>query len=299
MPDRKYDILLTLSTHRSQTAVNRFLESLHHLGGENVLPIIVAPEEGELREIRSRYPATPAVYIQSDINSLHFGRAWGFVWAVNNGISARYLCSCDDDLAWNTDANLITTRLDQASQEIGFSMMGFASTHPIFAQNYDRVHDDFLVGFDWLDGNCIFTHWNDNLQYGVLDATTHTPLVFFVEIEYSYRMRLMTGRPIIFDNRGLSYDHLFRRDPHINAERATFSMPGIIAGNEFWRTKFGIDGVDFQGRPGMANVIRQRIFNEANRENFSHHLLFDGEWNNWKLIYQKYLSRTKVIDANI
>ncbi len=94
-----YDLILTLSTYKSVHVARHFLDTLHYLG-ENVLAILVGSIEDELRELAAGSVSIPAVFIQSDINSLHFGRAWGFAWAVNNGLDARYLVSCDDDLEW-------------------------------------------------------------------------------------------------------------------------------------------------------------------------------------------------------
>jgi hypothetical protein len=59
-----YDVLLTLSTHHSNSAAIRFLNSLHYLGdGDRVLPILVAPEAQELADIANACPSVPAVYI--------------------------------------------------------------------------------------------------------------------------------------------------------------------------------------------------------------------------------------------
>ena len=159
-----YDLILTLSTYKSIHVARKFLDTLHYLKGD-VLAILVGAIGDELRELADGSQSIPAVFIQSDINSLHFGRAWGFAWAVNNGLEARYLISCDDDLEWIPMSENILPRLDQAEEEIGWSLMGFQSTHPIFPVSYEYVYDEFLVEHDWLDGNCIFSKWNDNLEY--------------------------------------------------------------------------------------------------------------------------------------
>ncbi len=298
-----YDLILTLSTYKSVHITRSFLDTLHYLG-ENVLAVLVGPIEDELRELAEGSQSIPAVFIQSDINSLHFGRAWGFAWAVNNGLKARYLASCDDDLEWIPMSEKILPRLDQAEEEIGWCLMGFQSTHPTFPNPYQYVYDEFLVDYGWLDGNCIFSKWDDNLEYGVIDSTVEAPQVFYIEIEYAHRMRFLTERPIIFDlSSDAYYRHLFRTDPAINAERGKNAISGMGAGNHFWQRKFGIEALDFErsgGKypEGIHEWIYETTIQKQYQEDFKKHMLFDGLWNDWVAIYDRFVGATKVIYDN-
>ena len=298
-----YDLILTLSTYKSVHITRRFLDTLHYLG-ENVLAIIVGPIDDELRELADGSQSIPAIFIQSDINSLHFGRAWGFAWAVNNGLESRYLVSCDDDLEWIPESKTILPRLDQAEGEIGWCLMGFQSTHPAFPTAYQYTSDGFLVDYGWLDGNCIFSKWEDNLEFGVIDATIEAPQVYYVEVEYAHRMRFLTGRPAIFDKGADAYyHHLFRSDPVINAERAINLLPGMGAGNNFWQRKFGLDALNFDGDTsqypeGIHKWLYETTAQEQYREDFKKHMLFDGMWNDWVAIYDRFVGSTKVIHDN-
>lgn len=293
IPPKSYDIVFTLSTYKSTNVAVNFMRSLKNFSGE-VLPILVAPRVEDITSIHSIVPEIPAIYIKSDVNSLHFSRAWGFVWAVNNGVIGRYLCSCDDDIYFHPSANKIIERLDKAKENPGFSLMAFSSNHPAwsFGSSYDL--DKMKVGVEWVDGNCIFSNWDDNLKYGVIDATTSTPLLYYVELEYSHRMRFLTKKPIVFDQSDVFYNHVFRSDPDLNSARDSVSGNALSEGSNFWRTKFGLN-YDLTASTG----IHEQIYNQTTRPEFSNNydknVMFGGCKNDWEDIYNRYSSGCKVV----
>lgn len=298
MNTTSYDIVFTLSTYKScQIAIN-FLRSLKFLQA-NVLPILVSPIENDLEYIYSQTIDIPVVYILSDFNSLHMGRAWGFVWAFNNNIRGRYLASCDDDIEFYEPAKDILSRLDQADQQIGFSLMAFRSTHPQWDAGMTHIHDEIKVGLNWLDGNCIFSKWQDNVDFGVIDALPEVPMCYFVELEYSHRMRFLTGRPLVYDVRNVYYQHIFRADPQINAQRALNSDRGLVSGNQFWVRKFGLQMMDINSTPGIhEHLYKLTTTSPGAVARYTKHLLFDGEWNDWEKIYAGYVHQTRVVHNN-
>jgi hypothetical protein len=292
-----YDLVLTASTYKSTHLALKFLNTVHLLG-ENNLVIMVSPNRNELETISQNSNYKKVVYIQSDINSLHFGRAWGFVWAHMNDAKGRYLVSCDDDLSWRQESTEIVSRLDKAKAEIGFSLMGFSSTHPVFPTVYDyATPEKVIVGYKWLDGNCIFSEWENNVQFGVLDSSLDAPLSFFVELEYSHRMRFLTGKPIVLDcHQSYYYEHNFRRDPTINKLRGEFTIAALSAGNHYWNKKFGIPVIDITTTPDSHNWLYTQTAKEIYRETFKKHLCFDGmSAPNWEEIYKRYSTKTKVV----
>lgn len=292
--DTKFDFVLTASTYKSNQLAENLLRSLKYFAPAKILPIFVSPIESDLKAIANANPTIPAVYILSTINSLHFGRAWGFVWAVHNKIKSKYLITADDDIEFFPPAKDILARLNWANKEIGFSLMGFSSNHPAWASGYSRVVDCVSVGVEWLDGNCIFSNWKDNLEYGVIDGTIDVPQLYYVELEYSHRMRYLIQKPILFDKKAVYYKHVFRADPAINDLRSSNTGGGIQSGGDFWRKKFGLT-FNISSEPGIHERIYQETTQEPYSENYKKFLLFGGAWNNWRSIYNDYSDKCRVI----
>ena len=158
--------------------------------------------------------------------------------------------------------------LDKAKEETNFCLMGFCSTHPLFPFTPQRITPDKLfVGINWLDGNCIFSQWQDNIDYGVLDASLDAPLAYFVELEYAHRMRYLTSRPIVLDgSKDFFYEHVFRRDKNINKIRSEFSTKALESGNYYWNKKFGYteDSTHCGGCYCATNERLVHIFKDLN-----------------------------------
>ncbi len=273
----KYDILFTASTYRSVQNAIRFANSIKYIDG-NHLCIISGYLEEDTKEIAKE---TDAITFVSKINSLYLGRAWGFVWAINSGVEFKYLCSCDDDLEFTENSSDIVAELDKAS-EYGFSVLAFQNFHHEYLHKH--IEGKFYTHPPWINGDCMYSHAKDNMKFGLPDCSLDTPVMYYSEAEYQQRMQVMTGKPIIVPSIQDKYIHHFRTDPVIAALRAETFMHGHVAGLEVWKKKHGHT---------MTKCSWKQLdeaFIAVEKSKNIEHIMFDGQTNNWKEIYNS-LSR--------
>lgn len=288
-----YDIIFGISTYRSNDLINRFLASTHNLLGKNLF-VVISPIEQDMLNAFYDNPSNDVVFMTSKINNHVLGRSWPFVWAVNNGISAKYYCECDDDLEWTKESGKIFGKLEKGWKELPYAMFGFDSTHPYGYKDFERMQGKLKVGVPWLDGNCIFTRWQDNLECGVMDSLPTAPLAFFVETEYAHRLRYLTNRPIVMDTETTYYIHHFRDNPNLFTQRKKTFTKAVEDGRRFWKEKFGLD-VEFKG--DVHKTLYQKETAPECKDGFRKHLLFDGLFTDWKAIYTKFAPNFTVLES--
>ncbi|MFN3307176.1 MAG: class I SAM-dependent methyltransferase, partial [Candidatus Kapaibacteriota bacterium] len=149
----------------------------------------------------------------------------------------------------------------------------------------------------YLDGNCLFTQFSDNLLYGVMDAPFESPSVFYTEIEYMHRFKFFTRRPAVVDCDREFYLHHFRNDPNVQNIRNERYHRREKAGRNFWFQKFGIADVVFDSDE-VANELYEKTIMPEISNKFKQHLIFGGLWNNWKDIYDRYSKYFQVFGEN-
>ena len=268
----KYDILFTASTYKSAQNAIRFANSIEHIDGNN-LCIITGSLKEDINEISKE---TDAITFISDVNSLYLSRAWGFVWAINNDIEFKYLCSCDDDLEFIERSDDIVAFLHKAS-EYGFSVLAFQS--PYHAYSGTELDSGYYLNAPWLNGDCMYSQIEDNIKFGLPDCFLHTPVMYYSEVEYQQRMQVMTGRPIVVPQEKNKYIHHFRTDPVISALRSKLFHEGSKAGTEIWEKKHG-----FAMKEWKLDIIPKAYAAVEKSKNIEH-IMFGGQTNNWQEIY--------------
>lgn len=283
-----YDILFGLSTYKSANLAIRMLKSLHKVKGQH-LAVVVSPLEEDVIKLKNALEEfeIDVLIFKSNIDNQCLGRAWGFVWAVNNGITARYYCSCDDDLEFTEQSYDMLDRLDSTYSTHGFSMMAFDSNHPYKYPYFEEMHGYLKFNPTFIDGNCMFTRFYDNLLYGVMDAPLESPSVFYTEVEYLHRLMYFTKKPAIVDFEKEFYLHHIRTDANVQVYRQQRYKEREKAGRYFWFLKFGISIEDFPDEFMYPTLYKQVIQNNL-VENFKKHLIFKNEWNHWEKIYSMF-----------
>ena len=286
-----YDILFTASTYKSTMSAIRFANSIKHIDG-NHLCILTGPIREEVEEIAKE---TDAICFVSKTDSLYLGRAWGFVWALNNGINAEYMCSCDDDIEFTNNSKDILTLLNKAS-EYGFSVAVLCNEAHDYADDKrflgKTIEGDFVLNLSWVNGDCMFTHWQDNLYYGLPDTVLSSPISYYTEIEYQHRMRAMTNKPLLAVKDKDKYLHHFRTEDTATI-RAEQAGTGHVAGLRLWKLKYDLDitSIDKTVLTNAFNVIK-------NEPVVAKHLMFEESagWD-WGAIYNSLKDNYEVIDG--
>lgn len=270
------DILFTAAAYKSAQHAIEFANSIGFVG-ENNYCVLATPIRSEIQEIVDGIKDCRNIAVlYSHIDNLYFCRAIGFLFALKRRMKFRYYCSCDDDIEFTENSRKILGILDKTE----FSVMTFCNVKR-------RINGELVYGPAWINGDSMFSHFSENLQYGLPDSLPNEPVTFFTEVEYQHRMRWLTGRPIVVDRRAHYYKHNSRNenDP-ITKIRDENSSHKMNAGNRFWKEKYGID-VNFSGG-GNHEAVYNRTMNHKNEEKMKSHLIFDGMWNNWDEIIAEY-----------
>lgn len=294
----QYDILFCASTFRTSKYAISFLKSLKNIKGKHLAVITTPIFEDVIQIVQElkNFP-TDVIIFKTDVDNQCLARAWGFVWAVNNGITARYYCSCDDDIEFNQKSKDILDKLDEISMLYNFSMLAFDSTHPYKYPYFEKQIENLRFNPPFIDGNCIFTHFEDNLNFGVMDAPLEEPAVFYTEIEYMHRLKYFTKKPVIVNIEKEFYVHNYNTFPEKNKIRSERYQKREQAGRKFWFQKFGITVPEFNS-DYVANEIFEEIINKNLTNKFKQHLIFKGEWNNWNKIYEDFSKFFQICGEN-
>lgn len=290
-----YDIVFSASTYKSFDCAIRFMESFKYMQGHNLL-ILTTPDVNEAKALMYKADASNVdiMIFHTDIDNFIMGRAYGFVWCITHDICGRYFCSCDDDLEWTDRSVDILDHLDMSYMITQFSMMAFDSTHPMHYRNhpYKQEINGIRIDIPWVDGNCIFTPYDFNEQFGLQDCLPEHPFSFFVETEYAHRFRFLSGKPVVVDIERQYYIHHFRNDRQRLSERLSKFKEGVSSGEEFWRRKFGLK-VRFEG--DIHRVLYGLETSPEYAKGFQQHLMFGGLWNDWDAIYAKYKDKYRQV----
>lgn len=276
-----YDILFTASVYKSARNALRFAQSIKHVEGNHIC-VLVTPLREDADRLVEGLAGTISLgcrvlVFHSAVDNLYQGRGWGFVWAVANGVSAKYLCSGDDDIEFTEFSHDIVERLDATE----FSVMTFRGNAHGYRKNIGETEHGITTDLTWLNGDTMFTHFEDNLQYGVADALPGYPVSYFTEIEYQQRMSYLTGRWLAVDTRRIVfYIHHFRLDEEMNRVRGEHAILGMSAGKNLWKEKYGIE-LDHTSID--CEKLYKRVITMP--EKMKSHFIFYGLWNDWDAIY--------------
>jgi hypothetical protein len=241
---------------------------------------VAAPRREDLEAIRSS--TDRGILLQTARNHAYFNRAVGFIWAVHEGLEARFYCNLDDDIEFTEGSRDLLEYLDQDD----WSLKVFSNKY----QGYNQRINPYKI-----DGNCMFVHWQDVLDYGVPDAYPDEVMSFHIENEYSYRLRLLTGRPTIAENEREFYLHHFRTEPHRQKQRGElFGTRGEYGAGYFWAKKYGVEDFNTYEEGIYARLVDVMARKPDAMRN---HLLFDGLGNDWKTIWDSIQAEVKPFDG--
>lgn len=280
-----YDILFTASTYKSSQNALRLIKSIRQIEGNHICTV-VTPLQEDIGELVAGLNAMGDVgcrtlIFHSTVNHLYQSRGWGFVWTVVNNIQPCYLCSCDDDIEFTENSNDIVRRLNINK----YSIMAFSSSAHGYRFTIGDIQgkDNVTTDIGWINGDAMFTHFEDNLRYGVPDALLTYPVSYFTEIEYQHRMAFLTGGWTKVDARKTFYLHHFRDNSNLNALRGQHAITGMSVGKQLWKEKYGID-------LGSGHTFDcQALFQQVSTmpEKMKSHFIFHGLWNDWNAIYER------------
>jgi hypothetical protein len=265
------DILLTASCYKSARSAERMINSLKYLES-NIILIITAPLDEDIDYLR-KLTSDNVILFKTTWNNMYSCRNWGFIWAINNGILPTYYCSCDDDIEFIEDSKEMLDRL--CANE--FSVMSFHNG----AQNYP-CYGGLDIGtcrvLRWLNGDCMFTSLDDNINYGLPDCLLDGEDVpYHIESEYQQRLCVLTGKPILADIDKMFYIHHWIDDEEKTNMRSHNSALRVKSGFQFFKAKYfrhpkEETSDDFHGR------LRKHIADnpkEAYR-NFLYRIVWEG-----------------------
>lgn len=293
----KYDMSLGVSTYRATGPCFRFIQSLPWLTGRKAV-FISGPNVNELKfllESTEKQDNTDIFFIHTDINHLPFSRALGSLVLLQQGLETEYYISCDDDLEFIPESGEILSNLREAPP---FALCAFNSSHPMHYPEYDYVSGFWKIGIPWIDGNFIVSKWEDNLKFGFQDSLPEYPLSFYTETEYGWRMKYFTGNDLICNFSEQFYLHHFRNSPLQNMIRKDKFSQGVTSGEMFFQRKFGVYG--HFNHSTVHKELWARILPDlesGNEWKIKRHMMYDGLWNDWKAILNKYEGSFRLVGA--
>jgi len=286
-----FDILFSASCYNSASNAERMVRTLPFLNCKTLF-IVTSPRQEDLNYLKSKnFPNL--ILFKSDLKNMYMCRNWGFIWAVRSQITSKYYCSCDDDIEFTENSRDILSRLDNND----FSVMTFNNTVQIYnAWNSGLQGTCRMVS--WINGDSMFTHWIDNLKYGLPDCLPDSdPLPICSETEYGQRLYALSGKPILADiERNDFYIHHFRDSSSKIELRDNRIVARINSGVDFFSTKYpgifphpriDINSYDVHG--ALLRHIR------AHPEQSKCHLLYNGLWNDFGKIYEQYKDHFNLI----
>jgi len=270
------DLLLCVATYRSSKFATQMIESLHHIDGNVLCFITGAKEDTELHDIPTDHDNV--IIAQSDRNCAAFNQAWGLVWAINNNINPRYVCFIDDDVEFTKNSENIIRVVESAEP---FSLVSLGNSACLYKKGQTNV--------SWVDDCGMFVKFEDCVNCGVRDSQPEASWIFYTGIEYQHRLRYLTGKSTvaIYDN--VYYKHHQRIDNNHQKIRSENEPEAFHYASRFWKDKFGIDmKIDPIGNANLWYKLRELCISPEYNRNFKKHLVFDGEWVDWKKIYNSY-----------
>lgn len=277
---KNYDVLLCTATYDFPGCAIRMLRSMDKLGGE-CLAVISGCKRGDLEAIAKQEYPCDVVLMKAPYNSSYLCRAWGFIWAVHEGIRADFMFSADDDLEFTDGSADMLSELRELRVDPGFSVAGFVGKG---SEQADHIKVRYHLDPIFMDGNLNITQWEDNLDYGLPDSLPNEAMSYFTEVEYQHRMRVLTGRPTLLCGGKHHYIHHFRNDPVRTKARTNSCSRGMYAGCQLWKEKYRLDGLNIS--MDVRECVRIFEFVKDKKDEMKRHLLFGGLWNDWNAIYE-------------
>lgn len=283
------DLLLCVPTYRSAHAAIRMIESLHYIDA-NILCFITGVDVQPIADYLQGKDV-PVILAQSNRNCTAFNQAWGFVWAMNNGLKAEYVCFIDDDVEFTENSRDIVQTIKAAEP---FSVLSLASS--VLTPTGLHARDNgVLVDIHCLDECGIFVSFENCRQYGVRDSQPQATWIFYTGVEYLHRLRYLTGVLSVADVSRVHYLHHQRTDVEINAVRTETEGDAWHYSSFFWKDKFGISlSIDPIGNPKIWNELWE-LCSEKHSGEFRKHLVFDGRWVEWGEIYDAYCAGVEIV----
>ena len=278
------DLLICVSTYRSSKQAIRMIKSLHHIDGNVLCFITGALEDEELQAIRNHVYTNSyenVIVARSPINCSVFNQSWAVVWAINNRITAKYVCFIDDDVEFTSDSNDMIQAVDDCEP---FSICALSNS----AAQYE-TKNGIKKNASWIDECGMFVRFADCVKYGVRDSQPDAPWIFYTGVEYTHRLRYFTGKPVTINANRIYYLHHQRTEPELQEVRSETAHKAFYYAGRFWKDKFGIDMlINPIGDPRIWSKLWTLCSSRRHSSHFKKHLIFDGMWTNWKDIYNRY-----------
>ena len=252
--------------------------------------VITSPRQADLEYLRTFLAENKINNVDlflSKVDNMYSCRNWGFVWAYINNIIPKFYCSMDDDIEFISDSRDVLPRLTG----VDYSVMTFNNN----AQHYDSWQSE-ITGtcrvIPWMNGDSMFTRFEDNLLYGLPDCLPHSdPMPICTESEYQQRLCALMQKPLLADCEKIFYFHHFRDSQDKIALRDSRIIPRIKSGIDFFRYKF--PGIGFPkevdiNKVNIHGIMRAHIM--AHPEQAHKHVLYDGEFIDYPVIYNRIAS---------
>lgn len=276
------DLLLTASCFKSASSVVRLIKSIHFIEG-NCVTVITSPRMEDLSLIRENIDEKNNTYLfLSKIDNIYACRNWGFIWAYMSGIVPKFYCSMDDDIEFTENSKDIIERLDKDD----YSVKTFNNS----VQNYGGWQGQLLGTcrvVSWMNGDSMFTRYEDNLQYGLPDCLPrHDPLPICSESEYQQRLCALSKRPCVADTEKTFYFHHFRDSQEKIVLRDNRIVQRIQSGIDFFRAKY--PGIPISASTDINSVNVHGILLshiQSYPGQAMKHSLYDGIFTDYSAIY--------------
>jgi len=280
-----YDLIIGLCSHKSAKHTLNLMESANNIEGD-ILFVVTTSVDEDVKQLTAEVSRIKKdlVVCKTSRNSRYFCNNWAFIGSLNNGIQSKFFGTMDDDILF-MDGHDFIDRLYKAD-DIGFSVLGFwSSSHGYPGWGVQHENKEYRDGLIYVDGHNMFTHFTDNILYGLCDSWG-TGNVSYVEIEYCTRMKHFTQKPILADASRLRLYHIFRKDEELNDLRKVgASFSDMNNGINLFREKYGIEvnplNIEYKWQEAVDAMNSQP-------DKMEHHVLYDGMWNNWSAIYDKF-----------
>ena len=282
-----YDLIISVSTYKSNERMVAFLDSLQYLHGKILVIVTAMSGEpiGDICEAISRVKAADVMLFVSSDHRLYFCINWAYLFCNHNGIRARYFNYMPDGMVFLKGISENTIELlDETEKIVPNCITVFPDDDNGTCCDGESRIDGIKVNPHWINSEQ-FIKWELIERFGLFDMVGTAMNPFYSDMELVHRMRYMSGLPYVANvnpEKQFHYNHRQNHD-HIVEFRNRNYIERMDQGARLWRDKYGLS-YSFENSESWIHLWNE-FSNGTHDEQMKRHLLYNGLWLDFESMY--------------